>query len=594
MNTAVIRAWSVAVMVLALSDLPTRVFAACKIGRLAELPVTMTGLRPLVSAKINGADALFLADSGAFFSMITPAAAAEFKLKLGPAPYGLVVTGVGGEARAWLTTVKAFTLSDIAMANVEFIVGGNELEGAAGVLGQNVFRIADVEYDLARGAIRLMRPHDCRKATLAYWAASQPYSVLDTDSATFQSLHTTSVAYINGAKIRVLFDTGATTSVVTLAAAGRAGVKPGADGVVDGGLSYGVGRKLARTWIAPFASFRIGAEEIRNTRLRIGDLALLDVDMLIGADFFLSHRIYVATSQRKLYFTYNGGPVFNLASSPPTHAETRQAPEASPQPQEQADQPRDAAAFSRRGAAFTSRRDYEHAIADLTRACELAPDEPEYFYQRGMARWGNRQPDLAMADFDQALSLKPDDVDALVARARLRLLGPENSAAVTDLDAAGRFAPEQADIRMQIGSLYARAGLFTQAVVQYDKWITAHDQDVRVPEARNARCWARALWGQELDQALVDCNRALKSRPDTADFLDSRGLVRLRMGDLDKSIADYDASLKLQPHSAWSLYGRGLAKVRKGLTTAGEKDIAAATAIQPRIEDEASKHGITR
>jgi tetratricopeptide (TPR) repeat protein/predicted aspartyl protease len=584
-NTGVIRAWLVALMVLALSGLTTRVLAACKIGRLAELPVTMTGLRPLVSAKINGADALFLADSGAFFSMITPAAAAEFKLKLGPAPYGLVVTGVGGEARAWLTTVKTFTLSDIPMANVEFIVGGNELGGAAGVLGQNVFSIADVEYDLANGAIRLMRPHDCRKALLAYWAASQPYSVLDTDSATPQSQHSTGVAYINGAKIRVLFDTGASTSVLSLAAAGRAGVKPGADGVVDGGLSYGVGRKLMQTWIAPFASFRIGDEEIRNTRLRIGDVALRDIDMLIGADFFLSHRIYVATSQRKLYFTYNGGPVFNLASSPPTHA--------GPDP-EQADQPRDAAAFSRRGAAFTSRRDYEHAIADLTRACELAPNEPEYFYRRGMARWGNRQPDLARADFDQALKLKADDVDALVARAQLRLQGSENSAAVTDLDAAGRFATEQADIRMQIGSLYARAGLFTQAVVQFDKWITAHDQDVRVPEARNARCWARALWGQELDKALLDCNGALKSRPDTADFLDSRGLVRLRMGDLDKSIADYDAALKLRPRDAWSLYGRGLAKVRKGLSTAGEADIAAATAIQPRIEDEARKHGITR
>jgi tetratricopeptide (TPR) repeat protein/predicted aspartyl protease len=593
-NTAVIRAGWVALLALALSGLPTRVFGACKIGRLAELPVTMTGLRPLVSARINGADALFLADSGAFFSMITPAAAAEFKLRLGAAPYGLVVTGIGGEARVWLTTVKTFTLADIPMTNVEFIVGGNELEGAAGVLGQNVFSIADVEYDLSRGAIRLMRPHDCRKAMLAYWAASQPVSVLDTDSATSRSLHTTGVAYINGAKIRVLFDTGAATSVVSLAAAGRAGVKPGADGVVDGGLSYGIGRKLVQTWIAPFASFRIGDEEIRNTRLRIGDVALPDIDMLIGADFFLSHRIYVATSQRKLYFTYNGGPVFNLASSPPTHAEPGPAQEGSPQREEQPDQPRDAAAFSRRGAAFSSRRDYGHAIADLTRACELAPNEPEYFYQRGMARWGNRQPDLAMADFDQALRLKPDGVEALVARAQLRLRGPENSAAVTDLDAAGRFAPEQADIRMQIGSLYARAGLFTQAVVQFDKWISAHESDVRVPEARNARCWARALWGQELDKALVDCNGALKSRPNTADFLDSRGLVRLRMGDLDKSIADYDASLKLQPRNAWSLYGRGLAKVRKGLTTAGEQDIAAATAIQPRIEDEARKHGITR
>jgi tetratricopeptide (TPR) repeat protein len=593
-NTAVIRAGLVALLVLALSALPTRVFAACKIGRLAELPVSMTGLRPLVSARINGSEALFIADSGAFYSMITPAAAAQFKLTLRPAPYGFVLMGVGGEARAWLTTVKTFTLLDIPIPNMEFIVGGNELEGPVGVLGQNVFRIADVEYDLANGTIRLMRPHDCRKAMLAYWAASQPYSVLDTDPATPRSPHATSFAYVNGARVRVLFDTGAPTSVLSLAAAGRAGVKPGGDGVVDAGSTHGVGRRVVQTWIAPFASFRIGDEEIRNTRLRIGDIGIRDADMLIGADFFLSHRIYVATSQRKLYFTYNGGAVFNLASSPPTHAETGPAQEGSPQPQEQADQPRDAAAFSRRGAAFTSRRDYEHAIADLTRACELDPNEPRYFYERGEARSGNRQPELAMADFDQALKLKPDHVDTLVARARLRLLGPDKSAAISDLEAAGRFAPEQADIRAQIGSLYARAGLFKEAVAQYDKWITAHDQDVRVPDARHARCRARALWGQELNQALLDCDSALKSRPDTAAFLDSRGLVRLRMGDLDRSIADYDAALRLQPRSAWSLYGRGLAKVRKGLTTAGEEDIAVATAIQPHIEDEARKRGITR
>jgi predicted aspartyl protease len=275
-----LRPWLVALIVLTLSGSPTRVFATCKVGILAELPVTMRGLRPLVSAKINGSEALFIADSGAFYSLITPAAAAQFKLQLRAAPYGFVLAGVGGEARAWLTTVKTFTLLDTPIANMEFIVGGNELEGAVGVLGQNVFRIADVEYDLARGAIRLMRPHDCRKATLAYWAASQPYSVVDIDPATPQSPHTTSFAYVNGARIRVLFDTGAPTSVLTLAAAGRAGVKPGGDGVVDAGLSHGVGRKLVQTWIAPFAGFRIGDEEIRNTRLRIGDIGIRDADML--------------------------------------------------------------------------------------------------------------------------------------------------------------------------------------------------------------------------------------------------------------------------------------------------------------------------
>ncbi len=35
-------------------------------------------------------------------------------------------------------------------------------------------------------------------------------------------------------------------------------------------------------------------------------------------------------------------------------------------------------ATARRGAAFAARRDFEHALADLTRACELDPNNAEY------------------------------------------------------------------------------------------------------------------------------------------------------------------------------------------------------------------------
>jgi tetratricopeptide (TPR) repeat protein len=112
--------------------------------------------------------------------------------------------------------------------------------------------------------------------------------------------------------------------------------------------------------------------------------------------------------------------------------------------------------------------------------------------------------------------------------------------------------------------------------------------------ALNSRCWARALGGQELDKALADCNTALKLHPNTADFLDSRGLVYLRQGNYDKAIADYDAALRLAPKTAWSLYGRGLAKSRKGMSAEGQADIAAATALQPKIAERAASFGITR
>lgn len=75
---------------------------ACKIGLWAELPVTMSGTSPIVHALINGRDAPFIADSGAFFNTLTPAAAAEYQLKLKMAPVGMYVSGSAGiPRRAW-------------------------------------------------------------------------------------------------------------------------------------------------------------------------------------------------------------------------------------------------------------------------------------------------------------------------------------------------------------------------------------------------------------------------------------------------------------------------------------------------------------
>src|SRR4029077_17201763 len=136
----------------------------CKVSLIGELPVTMKGLRPLVHAAINGTDEVFIADSGMFYSLLTPAAAEELHLRVEPAP--LYLTGVGGAARAGMTTVKKFTIFQVDVHDVDFLGGVNKLrDEAAGVLGQNVFRIGDVEYDLANGMIRILKTlGDCKKA----------------------------------------------------------------------------------------------------------------------------------------------------------------------------------------------------------------------------------------------------------------------------------------------------------------------------------------------------------------------------------------------------------------------------------------------
>jgi tetratricopeptide (TPR) repeat protein/predicted aspartyl protease len=576
--------------------------AGCTVGAMADLPVTMSAMRPLVQTKINGADALFIVDSGAFYSVITPASAEEHALRLGVAPYGLSMTGVGGEvSQLSIATVKTFTLADINLKNVDFFVGGSEVgAGAAGVIGQNVLGIADVEYDLAKGAIRLWKPHDCDGAMMAYWSKDQPYSAMDINEPTPLAPHTKGVAFVNGVRIRVIFDTGAASSFLTRHAAARAGFKPDGPGVVLAGFSRGVGRRAVKSWIAPFASFKIGDEEIRNTRLTVGDSDITDADMLIGADFFLSHHVYVAKTQRKIYFTYNGGPVFNLEGAPPSAPPIAPGPDKAAEPADAApkppgaadDTPTDAADFSRRGEAFAARRDFEHAFADLDRACALAPNDAQYVYQRGVARMANRQPFMAMADFNQALKLKPDDAPASLARAELRLAGRDKADAVKDLDVADRSSPKEADLRLSLAGDYERAGLFDQALIQFDLWVKAHPDDSRQPIGLNGRCWSRAQLGQDLDKALSDCNAALRLSPNAPVALSTRGLVHLRRGEFEKAIADYDAALTLQPKSAWSLYGRGLAKLKKGMTAEGQADIAAATALQPGLPGLAKARGI--
>jgi tetratricopeptide (TPR) repeat protein/predicted aspartyl protease len=569
--------------------------AACSLGTLAELPVTMSGGLPMVTAQINGADAHFVADSGSFYSMIWATVTDDFHLRVDPLPYELIIRGIGGTTLASYTTVKQFSLAGIPLHDVQFVVAGSGLgRDSVGVLGQNIFRIADIEYDLANGVIRLMRPKDCGKTVLAYWATDKPYSVIPIDWATSRDPFTAAVAYLNGAKIRVVFDTGSSRSALSVRAAERAGVRIGDHDVRPAGDFFGIGRRRVQSWVAPFTSFKIGDEEVRNTRLRISDMGD-ETDLLIGADFFLSHRVYVASSQRKLYFTYNGGPVFNRgavpAAAPAALPAATSAADTATAPQSP-DQPTDAAGFARRGAAFAARGDFEHALADLTRACEMAPNQPDYFYQRGIVRGNNRQPLQALEDFDQALKLEPDDVPALMARSALHLAARAPAAALTDLDAVDRIAPKDSDVRLPLGNLYARAGRLESALSQFDLWLHDRGDNPHRSEAYFGRCRVRALLGRDLSKALSDCNDAIRLDPKAVRALDTRGLVRLRMGDFDKSIADYDAALSLQPRLAWSLYGRGLDEIRKGMTAQGQADIAAATALAPLLPQEAKRHGL--
>jgi tetratricopeptide (TPR) repeat protein len=563
----------------------------CTLQKVAELPVVMAGMKPMVAGKIDGFETRFMADSGAFYSSITPAAAERFKMSTTMAPRGMAVRGAGGtEYRIYVASAKEFDFADAKIRNVQFLVvpgvGGGDV---AGLLGQNVLSVFDTEYDLGNGVIRLMKPMPgCEQTTPAYWAAGQSIAMLPISWTTPLEPHLIGHAQVNGQDIKVMFDTGASYSVLKLPTAERLGFRREAQGVLAAGVGGGIGPRVQETWAVPFTSFDVGGEQIKNARLRVADLTLDRADMLLGADFFLSHRVYVSKLQHKIYFTYSGGPVFRFDEFGAKPPQTAAVAPAGP-PGQYADAPTDAAGFTRRGEAFMSRRNFAAAIADFGRAVELEPTVPQHFRDRARGHLAKGEPLLALADFDQALKLKADDAASLIGRGELFLATRAPERAKADFDAALRLEPDRG---LQVAAIYSATGHFEAAVAGYDAWIAAHPRAENPVAALNGRCWARTLWNRDLDKALADCDAALRHGPRTAGLFDSRGLTHLRRGELDAAIADYNEALKLQPKLAWSLYGRGLAERGKGLGPAADSDIAAAVAIQPNLPVMAKRYGL--
>lgn len=561
--------------------------AACQVAKIAELPVTLVGQRAMVDAKFGTHQTRFILDSGAFYSTLSRASAAEFELPTQPAPPNFRLRGINGDTSAAIARAKNLTLAGIVLPPVEFLVGGSDT-GTAGLLGQNILGLADVEYDLPHGMVRLLKITGCSNVALAYWAQGKPYSVIPLErgaNGPFKP-HTVGTVTVNGVKMRAVFDTGATSTIMTMAAAKRAGITPASPGVVSAGMTSGIGSKQVPAWLASFDKVDLGGEIIPHPKFRMANIDL-EGDILIGFDFFLTHRMFVSNANHQLYMTYEGGRLFGIT---PTGA--RSAAGEQIDLTDKSAEPKDADGFGRRAAVLMSQRKFLEALSDIDKAVAMAPKDGRYLYLRAEARLALGQSLLAASDLDKAVALMPDDAEPRLTRARLRLGHRDPDGAAEDIKAADRILPAASDHRLQLAGLYNVIDQPEAALTNYDAWLKMHGEDADRASAYNGRCWSRALLNRELARALSDCNTALRLRPGHFAFLDSRALVYLRLGNLDAAIADYDAALKVRPREAWSLYGRAIAQKRAGKTDAADADRKAALAINPDVAKRAAKLGL--
>ncbi|TAM99459.1 MAG: tetratricopeptide repeat protein, partial [Rhodanobacteraceae bacterium] len=333
----------------------------------------------------------------------------------------------------------------------------------------------------------------------------------------------------------------------------------------------------------------VGTETIQHSEMLVMDGNFGDgsTDMVLGVDFMLAHHMYVANSQRKLYFTYNGGRVFSLDTA------SIGAHESAAVAANHADgEPKAATDYALRGQARLARGELANALSDLDAAIRLDPGNANDHLIRARILLARKQPEAARDDLDKALSLDPKNLDALLLRASLRDQEKNDAGAAADLAAAQKLAPAGSMQSRYIASLYVAIDEPANAVPLLDAWIRAHGDDASLGGALNGRCWARALANQALDDALRDCRKAIKRDGDRAAYLDSLGMVYLRMGNYAEAIKAYQQALAQSPHTAWSHYGLGLAEMRSGRTDAGKVELATARSLDKEIDAHAAKLGL--
>ena len=560
----------------------------CRLKNYGTLPVEMVGSQATTMVKINGNNTRFILDTGAFFNTMSSANASSLGLRLQSVPDGFRISGVGGSASIQQAHVKEFGILDATLKNVDFIVGGTDIGN--GLLGANLLDFADLEIDLAHGKLTLFKADHCDTTSLAYWVKDGKYNVADIEpSDNPYDRRTFLTVTINGKKVRAVLDSGAAATVLSRDGAERAGINLNGPDVRAGSISIGVGARPVRTWTVNIDTFSVGSETIQHSQMQVIDGKIGDdTDMLLGVDFILAHHMLIANSKKKAYFTYNGGRVFTFASAP----DGGDKPDTSAATDDNGAAPKTAEDYALSGQAHLSRGEPKAAVSDLDAAIRMAPDQAAFYVARARAHEADKQSDAALADLDKSLSLDPKNVDALVMRGELRFAHKDTAGAVSDAAAASAVAAAGSTQARSIATLYVELDQPAAALPMLDDWIRLHNNDAMLGAVLNERCWARGLSNQMLDDALKDCRKAIRRDGENPAYLDSLGMVELRLGNYPESIKAYEQAVAQKPRSAWSRYGLGLAKIRSGQTDAGNAELVAARTIDPQIDTRAAKYGL--
>ena len=283
--------------ILAAWALPAVAVAQCHVDEVAVLPLDVIDRHAVVEVLVNGTRLRMMLDTGAEFTMVTHDSVGIAGLWEDPWRHGRV-NGLGGTSPIGVThaTVgltgpgKPLTL---AVGELWTRPGMSDL---AGIVGTDVLSDYDIEIDFAQRRLTLSEAHQCAGDYVPWqgrWAML-PASV----TPRRRVMVTTRVGQTD---LGAMLDSGASMSILSSEAAAFAGLTD--QQVAAGKPLVGVGIALREVGMRRITlpDTQIGDELLPDFDVAVPSMSIDNVDMLIGANYFLRHRVWVSFANQVVF-----------------------------------------------------------------------------------------------------------------------------------------------------------------------------------------------------------------------------------------------------------------------------------------------------
>jgi len=191
--------------------------------------------------------------------------------------------------------------------------------------------------------------------------------------------------------------------------------------------------------------------------------------------------------------------------------------------------------------------------------------------------FGENKMYVSMASATTATQTASASTIPLAPAAAATLLAPtETQSDAQRVENEAKIAAEPQSVVQSAYKKYA-----AQRIAELDHLLTSDPNNI---QGLSSRCYTRATVKSDLDEALADCDQAIRLMPGDPDILGVRAFVLYQQGNYQQALDAYDATLAIAPKIASALFMRGCAKGKLGDVAGKDADIAAARAIQANIE----------